>query len=172
MLKTQLQRTLGVVLAAGLAISLSGCGKTSASTKSIIVLGIDGMDPNFLERHWYALPNLDKLRSEGEFKRLETTMPPQSPVAWSTFITGMDPGGHGIFDFIHRDPKTLSPYSSMAQSAEGARTVSAGPYDLPISSGQVVSFRQGKPFWQMLSAHGVGVSVIRMPTDFPPVHCE
>ncbi len=125
-----------------------------------------------VEHHWADLPNLDKLRKEGEFKRLETTMPPQSPVAWSTFITGMDPGGHGIFDFVHRDPKTLAPYSSMAQSAEGARTVSVGPYELPISSGQVTSFRQGKPFWKILSEHQVEVSVIRMPTDFPPVHCD
>ncbi|HEY1760747.1 MAG TPA: alkaline phosphatase family protein [Bryobacteraceae bacterium] len=157
------------------ALGSAGCGTASQAKttgKRVIVLGIDGMDPNFVEHHWDSLPNLAKLSKEGEFKRLETSTPPQSPVAWSTFITGMDPGGHGIFDFVHRDPKTLAPYSSMAQSAEGARTVSVGPYDLPITSGQVVSFRQGKPFWQMLSEHGVGVSVIRMPTDFPPVHCD
>jgi predicted AlkP superfamily phosphohydrolase/phosphomutase len=99
-------------------------------------------------------------------------MPPQSPVAWSTFITGMDPGGHGIFDFVHRDPKTLAPYSSMAQAAEGGRTLSVGPYELPLSAGQVVSFRKGKPFWQILSEHHVPTTIIRMPTDFPPVHCE
>src|SRR5580704_16811170 len=132
MLKTKLQQILWLVLASGLAISLAGCGKTSASTKSIIVRGIDCMDPNFVERHWDAMPNLDKLRRDGEFKRLETTMPPQSPVAWSTFITGMDPGGHGIFDFIHRNPQTLAPYSSIAQAAEGGRTISVGPYSLPI----------------------------------------
>ncbi|HEY6986793.1 MAG TPA: alkaline phosphatase family protein [Bryobacteraceae bacterium] len=138
----------------------------------MIVLGIDGMDPNFVEQHWSSLPNLDKLRHEGEFKRLETTMPPQSPVAWSTFISGMDPGGHGIFDFVHRDPKTLAPYSSMAQTAEGAKTISMGDYELPITSGKVANFRQGKPFWQMLADRHIAVDVIRMPTDFPPVHCE
>src|SRR5579863_2220565 len=132
-----------IAAVAGLALSSIACMRSEGSsvTKRVIVLGIDGMDPNFVEHHWNNLPNLDKLRKEGEFKRLETTMPPQSPVAWSTFITGMDPGGHGIFDFVHRDPKTLSPYSSMAQSAEGARTISVGPYELPISSGQVTSFR-------------------------------
>ena len=84
----------------------------------------------------------------------------------------MDPGGHGIFDFIHRDPKTLAPYSSMAQTSEGGRTISAGPYELPMTSGQVVSFRKGKPFWQILADRKIPVSVIRMPTDFPPVHCD
>jgi hypothetical protein len=168
-------RLLSAVAAAGMALGSLGCGRSAearASGKRVIVLGIDGMDPNFVERHWDVLPNLAKLRSEGEFKRLETTMPPQSPVAWSTFITGMDPGGHGIFDFIHRDPKTLAPYSSMAQTSEGGRTISAGPYELPMTSGQVVSFRKGKPFWQILADRKIPVSVIRMPTDFPPVHCD
>jgi predicted AlkP superfamily phosphohydrolase/phosphomutase len=167
---------LHLAAAAGLiALGSFGCGRTAAASgagKRVIVLGIDGMDPNFVERHWDSLPNLAKLRGEGEFKRLETTMPPQSPVAWSTFITGMDPGGHGIFDFIHRDPKTLAPYSSMAQTSEGGRTISVGSYELPMTSGQVVSFRKGKPFWQMLADHKIPVSVIRMPTDFPPVHCD
>ena len=172
MTKKQLQWTLGLMLVAGFALSSVGCRRSnaSASTKSIVVLGIDGMDPNFLERHWDVLPNLNKLRHEGEFKRLETTMPPQSPVAWSTFITGMDPGGHGIFDFVHRNPQTLAPYSSMAQSTEGGRTISIGPYELPLSSGRVVSFRKGEPFWQILSEHHVPTTIIRMPTDFPPEH--
>ena len=173
MRKAGLRWTLAAVVT--VALGSFGCGRSaeaSASGKRVIVLGIDGMDPNFVERHWEALPNLAKLRGEGEFKRLATTMPPQSPVAWSTFITGMDPGGHGIFDFIHRDPKTLAPFSSMAQTSEGARTLSVGPYELPLTSGQVVSFRKGKPFWQILSEHKVPVSVIRMPTDFPPVHCD
>ena len=77
-------RLLSALAAAGLALGSFGCGRSaeaSASGKRVIVLGIDGMDPNFVERHWDVLPNLAKLRSEGEFKRLETTMPPQSPVA-------------------------------------------------------------------------------------------
>ena len=55
------------------------------------------------------LPNFKQLISEGDFKPLETTMPPLSPVAWSSFITGLDPAGHGIFDFLKRDPKTMIP---------------------------------------------------------------
>ena len=60
-------------------------------------------------RHRNPLPNLSRLVAEGRFDPLATTVPPQSPVAWSSFITGLDPGGHGIFDFLHRDPQTLLP---------------------------------------------------------------
>ncbi len=161
-----------LILPVVLTLALTGCTRpdVNAATKRIIVLGIDGMDPNFLERHWDSLPNLDRLRREGEFKRLETAMPPQSPVAWSTFITGMEPDAHGIFDFVHRNPKTMAVYSSMAQTAEGGRTISIGPYELPLSAGKVISFRKGKPFWQILAEHHIPTTVIRMPTDFPPVH--
>lgn len=161
-----------VLLVGGLASS--GCGHRAASAagKSIVVLGIDGMDPNFLERHWDALPNLDRLRKEGEFKRLETSSPPQSPVAWSTFITGRDPGGHGLFDFVHRDPQTMMPVSAMSMASQGSRTLSLGSYELPLTAGKVVSFRNGKPFWQILSEHHIPTEIVRMPTDFPPVHCD
>ncbi len=164
-----------LALAAVLLLALTACNRSQgsrAAAKRIIVLGIDGMDPQFLERHWASLPNLDRLRREGEFKRLATTMPPQSPVAWSTFITGMDPGGHGIYDFVHRNPQTRMPFSSMGQTTEGGRTLSLGPYVLPLSAGKVVSFRRGEPFWQILAAHHVPTTILRMPTNFPPVECE
>jgi predicted AlkP superfamily phosphohydrolase/phosphomutase len=136
----------------------------------MIVLGIDGMDPGFLERHWVSLPNLRALAAEGEFKRLGTTMPPQSPVAWSTFITGLEPAGHGIWDFIHRDPDTMLPLSSMARTHPG-RQLHIGPYLLPLTGGRVENLRHGKPFWSILSEHGVPVTILRMPTDFPPFDC-
>ncbi len=159
---------------------LAACGRSQARSqarsaaqgKRIIVLGIDGMDPQFLERHWDVLPNLDRLRREGEFKRLATIMPPQSPVAWSTFITGMDPGGHGIYDFIHRNPQTMAPFSSMAQTAEGGFSLPIGPYILPLSQGRVESFRKGKTFWEILAEHKVPATIIRMPTNFPPIECD
>ncbi len=166
-------KACSTVIAIALMAGAAGCQKAvhaAGNTKKIVVLGIDGMDPNFLNRHWDALPNLDKLRHDGEFKVLQTVMPPQSPVAWSTFITGMDPGGHGIFDFVHRDPQTLTPYSSMSRT-EAGRSISVGSYELPLTAGKVVSFRKGTPFWQILSDHGIPVTIIRMPTDFPPVHC-
>jgi len=112
---------VAAVVIAAAAFTSFGCGRHTvrAAGKNVVVLGIDGMDPGFLERHWNDLPNLSQLRQEGEFKRLETTMPPQSPVAWSTFITGRDPGGHGIFDFVHRDPQTMAPVSAMSTTTIG-----------------------------------------------------
>src|SRR5690348_16928636 len=89
----------------------AGCGRnmSGAHGKRVIVLGVDGMDPRFVEAHWNELPNLRRLRQSGGLERLATTTPPQSPVAWSSFITGMDPAQDGIFDFVHRDPATLQP---------------------------------------------------------------
>ena len=92
---------------------LVACGPPAHDIK-VIVLGFDGMDPKFIDRHRDVLPNLDRLEQAGGFRELETVMPPQSPVAWSTVITGLTPGGHGVFDFVHRDPYDVSPFSSMA----------------------------------------------------------
>jgi len=127
------------------------------------------MDPGFLERHWNALPNVARLRDTGGFRRLRTTTPPQSPVAWSTFITGLDPTGHGIFDFVHRDPKTMLPYSSMSRTEEPRFKLPLGPYLLPLSGARVTTLRQGQAFWQILADRNIPVAVMHMPTNFPPV---
>jgi len=156
------------------ALLLSGCARqsTQAASRRMIVLGIDGMDPGFLEAHWQSLPNLTRLRNEGSFKRLATTIPPQSPVAWSTVATGLDPGGHGIFDFIHRDPATRLPISSMAEVTEPSWNLHLGPYLIPVSSGSVQSLRSGRTFWQLLADRGITNTVIRIPANFPPADCE
>src|SRR5690242_5543038 len=143
-----------------------------AHGKRIVVLGIDGMDPAFLERHWADLPNLDQLRRDRKFKRLATTIQPQSPVACSTFITGRKPAGHGIFDFVERDPDTLLPRSSMGETSSGGMSLPIGPYLLPLSRGHIETYRKGTPFWKILSAHHVPVTILRMPTNFPPVKCD
>jgi predicted AlkP superfamily phosphohydrolase/phosphomutase len=127
------------------------------------------MDPGFLDRHWNVLPNIAHLRDTGGFRRLRTTTPPQSPVAWSTFITGLDPAGHGIFDFIHRNPKTMQPYSSMSRTEAPRFRLPLGPYVLPLSSARVTTLRQGQAFWQILADRHIPVAVMHMPTTFPPV---
>ena len=150
----------------------SGCGRDPTAGNRLIVLGVDGMDPGFLERHWDALPNLAALRERGGFRRLGTTIPPQSPVAWSTFITGLDPGGHGVFDFVHRNPATMQPFSSMAETEEPAHNLSIGPYRLPLTAGRVRLLRQGTAFWQLLSDRGVPATIIRIPNNFPPLESK
>jgi predicted AlkP superfamily phosphohydrolase/phosphomutase len=152
---------------------VSGCkSRTLRVEKKIIVLGIDAMDAGFLERHWDSLPNLDRLRRTGDFRRMATTVPPQSPVAWSTFITGMDPGGHGIYDFVHRDPKTMAPLSSMSEIVPPTHTLSIGPYELPLWGGGVKRFLRGKAFWQLLDDAGIPVTLLRMPNNFPPLESK
>jgi len=147
-----------------------GCtSRSQANGLRVIVLGIDGMDPQFVQQHWSSLPNLDRFRRDGDFKPLQTTTPPQSPVAWSTFITGMDPDGHGIYDFVHRDPATYLPFSSMTRTEEPKHTFSLGPYLFPLSKGRVIALRRGKAFWQLLAEHNIPVAMIRMPTNYPPI---
>jgi hypothetical protein len=55
------------------------------------------------------LPNLAWLARQGGYSRVQTTSPAQTPVAWSTFATGVNPGAHGIFDFVRRNPATYLP---------------------------------------------------------------
>jgi predicted AlkP superfamily phosphohydrolase/phosphomutase len=168
------RRLTAFCLLAAAALLEWGCRRVASpsSPRRMIVLGIDGMDPGFLERHWPDLPHLSRLRREGDFRRLGTATPPQSPVAWSTFITGLDPGGHGIFDFVHRDPATMAPINSMGETVESRHRLPLGPYSLPLSGGEVHSLRQGKAFWQTLAERGVPATVLRMPTNFPPVACQ
>ena len=164
-------RRIGLVLT--VCLILTGCARQLTTIdKKIIVLGIDAMDAGLLERHWDALPNLNRLRRSGDFRRMATTVPPQSPVAWSTFITGMDPGGHGVFDFVHRDPKTMQPLSSMSEIVPPTHTLNVGPYQLPLWGGGVKRFLRGKAFWQLLDEAGVPVTLLRMPNNFPPLESK
>ncbi len=94
-----------------LATMLSLPALASASNQKVIVLGFDGVDAHYTER-WMnegKLPNLARLREIGTFRPLRPTLPAQTPVSWSTFSTGIDPGRTGIFDFLRRDPKTYLP---------------------------------------------------------------
>lgn len=83
----------------------------AAGSPRVVVLGFDGADAKLTEK-WMdegKLPNLAKLRDEGTFSPLLATVPSQTPVSWSTFATGLNPGRHGIFDFLKRDTKTYRP---------------------------------------------------------------
>ncbi len=146
-----------------LALMLAACGPHSA--KKVIVIGVDGMDPGFVERHWSDLRNLRRLA----FTRLATTTPPQSPVAWSTFITALDPADHGIFDFVHRDPATHELFLSTDRIIGPRFHLPIGDWDLPLSSPHLESLRHGKAFWQSLSEHGVPVTIVRVPANYPPL---
>ncbi len=129
--------------------------------KKVIVLGLDGLEPTIVESMLGRgeLPNLARLRDNGSYTRLKTTYPAQTPVAWSSFATGTNPGGHGIYDFIRRDPATYQPDLALSQF-ERPKSMLALP--------RVVSRRKGVPIWQLLTQAGIASTVLRCPCTFPP----
>lgn len=130
----------------------------------VLLLGMDGLDPQLL-RGWMAegiLPSFARLEASGGLTPLQTSNPPQSPVAWSALATGMNPGQFGLFDFIHRDPATYTPYLSLLKEKKGRVPFGGTRYDLP---------RSGTPFWDVVTSAGVPAVVVRWPVTFP-AHME
>ena len=148
---------------------IRGVGR-KATARKVVVLGFDGMDPH-LVKVWMdegKLPAFRKLAAAGGFSPLKTSIPPQSPVAWSNFIAGTNPGGHGIFDFIHRDPATYIPTFSASATTGASKTVRIGDIVLPLSGGAVVNLRKGRAFWQTLEEHDVPATIFKIPSNYPP----
>ncbi|MGH9539152.1 MAG: alkaline phosphatase family protein, partial [Terriglobales bacterium] len=163
-----------LVLCAAAAVSLSCQSGKWRGDHKLIILGIDGMDPQLLKKFMAEgkMPNFSMLAQKGSFRLLTTSIPPQSPVAWSNLITGMNAGGHGIFDFIHRDPHTLQPYFSASRVQPPKHAIHLGSWAIPLGGGSAEQLRQGKAFWQILDEHGVPNSIFRMPSNFPPVQAR
>ncbi len=117
------------------------------------------------------LPNLGRLAARGQLRAARHLVPPQSPVAWSNFITGIDAGGHGIFDFIHRDPKTMAPYFSTLER-RGRRAHDDPARDSGRSrctGGTVHLLRRGRRRSGRRSrSTGSAPTIMRMPANFPP----
>ncbi len=129
------------------------------------------MDPQLLQQFMREgkMPNFSKLATQGDFRELTTSIPPQSPVAWSNLITGMNAGGHGIFDFIHRNPKTMEPYFSASRVEGPKHAIDLGNWTIPLGGGSAEQLRQGEAFWQILDKHGIPNTIFRIPSNFPPV---
>lgn len=163
-----LHRLCGMALAALMPLLLAtGSARGEGRT---IVLGFDGMDPELTEA-WMAdgtLPNFATLAAEGSYHRLPTTNPPQSPVAWASFITGLQPGAHGLFDFLARNPLTYTPEYAIARVEPPESTIDLFGFRLPLDEGQTVSRRSGTPFWFDAVRRGLDATVLRVPTTYPP----
>ncbi len=96
-------------------LPLAATPAVAKDTPKVVVLGFDGVDAD-MTRQWMdegKLPNLARLRAQGSFAPLRSTIPSQTPVSWSTFSTGLNPGRHAIFDFLKRDPATYRPSFAM-----------------------------------------------------------
>jgi predicted AlkP superfamily phosphohydrolase/phosphomutase len=143
----------------------------SATKAKVLVLGFDGVDPRLLQRWIFEgkLPAFARLIAQGGLRPLRTSIPPQSPVAWSNFVTGTDPGGHAIFDFMHRDPHTYIPVFSGSLSTKAKTTLKLGDLVLPLRGGEVKNLIQGRAFWQILEDYDIPATIFKIPSNYPPV---
>jgi predicted AlkP superfamily phosphohydrolase/phosphomutase len=114
------------------------------------------------------LSNLSKLKAAGSFDRLKTTYPSISPVAWASFMTGVDPGRHNIFDFLNRDPRTYTPQLSSSDVRPTTRTVRVGDWLIPVGKPLIRGMRKSRAFWSILADHGIACNILRVPLTFPP----
>src|SRR6185295_14857801 len=115
-------------------------------SNKLLVIGLDGASFDVLDRliEKHYLPNIASLIEGGARGNLETTFPPITAVAWSSFMTGKNPGKHGIFEFVRRD-----------QHSKRELAVNA-------------SFRQGRAIWDLLGDAGKRVIVHNFPCTYPP----
>jgi predicted AlkP superfamily phosphohydrolase/phosphomutase len=116
----------------------------------LAVIGFDGATFDLIQP-WVAegkLPTLERIMKSGVWGNLRSTDPPHSPAAWSTFVTGWNPGKHGILDFRRRAP---------------------GTYRSEFING---SHRLGQPFWITLNEYGYTVGIVNIPMTYPPDHVD
>src|SRR5258706_7566424 len=154
-------------LLASLALLAASDTPTRAATRErVYILGFDGMDPDMVDRliAQGRLPNLAWMKQHGAMRRLGTTNPAQSPVAWSSFSTGMNPGKTRIYDFLRRNPATYYPDFSTVTVERGRFAMGF----LPTRAPRITNNRKGTTFWQIASRHGVQTAVLEAPIDLPP----
>lgn len=110
-----------------------------------MILGVDGGTLDLIQPWVRAglLPTFARLMAEGSWGRLRTMIPPVTPTAWSSFLTGMNPGRHGLYDFVGRR---------------------RGTYDTWLAN---ASYRTGDPVWRILSRAGRKVTVFNVPLTYP-----
>lgn len=115
------------------------------SKNKVFVLGLDGATFNLI-RPWVEsmeLPNFARLIKQGCYGDLESVIPPLTAPAWASFITGKNPGKHGVFDFVERKP---------------------GSYDIEWVTSRS---RRGRSLWKIVSSHEGNVVVINIPNNYP-----
>lgn len=142
----------------------------NARVKRVVIIGLDGLDPKLTEQLMEKgeLPHLSSLRETGTYARLGTTLPALSPVAWSTFQTGVNPGAHNIFDFLTRDKRFCLPELSAVKTETVTTHWRCGPFKVPRIKAQVKLMRRSQPFWKLLGERNILANIIRVPISYPP----
>jgi predicted AlkP superfamily phosphohydrolase/phosphomutase len=172
-LRSLLARAAVLALLLGLALPFLACrsgpegGKPLRRAKQrVFVIGFDGMDPTLARKYLDEgkLPNLKALAEEGVFARLGSTQPSESPTAWSSFATGVNPGKHSIYDFLIRDLETYFPDFNMIKKEPPEFLWGL----IPTKAPKITSMRGGTSFWKTASADGIKSVVLTVPVTFPP----
>src|SRR5262245_27124266 len=123
-----------------------GTASTHTSER-LLIIGWDGADWQILDDllRRGCMPNLSAMLAEGARGNLQSTIPSHSWAAWSTFLTGLNPGCHGVYDFVERHP-----------TDPGRR--------IPVSSRSIKT----PTFIESLSEAGRELRVANVPVTFPP----
>ena len=111
-----------------------------------MIIGLDAATWTLI-RPWMAeggMPNLAKLVNAGVSGKLESILPPITPPAWTSFMTGKNPGKHGIFNFVEAE-----------QGAYAMNYINA-------------SSRRSPTMWRLLNAAGFSVGTMNIPFTYPP----
>jgi predicted AlkP superfamily phosphohydrolase/phosphomutase len=175
---TTCTRALFCALSLLVLIGPTSCSKESSGEKRVIVVAIDGMDYK-LVRKWLnegSMPNFEALEKEGGFRQMGTSIPPESPVAWANFITGQNPGGHGIFDFLHHEwsegtekgEASLIPLDPITGTEPVGLVLPLFGYEFPLTGGGQINKRRGTAFWELLEDADVPATIYKIPSHFPP----
>jgi predicted AlkP superfamily phosphohydrolase/phosphomutase len=121
-------------------------GLWKTKKKKVVAVGLDGVPHSFIQKMLQRgdLPNFRALLSEGSMTKMRSTVPCVSSVAWSSYMTGKNPGKHNIYGFVDRDPKSLDIYIPTSKNM-GCQTL-----------------------WESLGERGKRVLVINVPLTYPP----
>src|SRR5580658_2042238 len=157
-----------------IAVVRRGRGYRKARIRRLIFLGLDGLDPTLTERYMAEgkLPHLSRLKEAGSYHRLRTTFPSLSPVAWSTFATGVHPAKHNIFDFLNRSLKSYVPELSSSKVRAARRVWKLGRLRIPLSEPTIEFRRKSRTFWKILGERNIRSTILRVPITFPPEELE
>jgi len=141
-----------------------------AKARRVVIVGLDGIDPALVDDLMTEekLPNLSRLAQLGSYHRLATTIPPISPVAWSSFQTGVNPGAHNIYDFLSRDKRNYLPSLSSSRTTLAKKFCSLGKWRFPLEKSEIRLLRKSQAFWKILGKHGIFSDIIRVPISYPP----
>ncbi|MDH4207450.1 MAG: alkaline phosphatase family protein [Anaerolineae bacterium] len=114
--------------------------------KKVVVIGPDGTPLSLVQKLIVQgeLPNFQRIFKDGSVRPMTSAIPSVSSVAWSSFMTGKNPGKHGIYGFLDRRPNT---------------------YDTYIPNAAVM---RAETLWEILSRHGKRVVVMNVPVTYPP----